>query len=74
MIRKRIKEAIVFPVYYDPYGQKIFDAKNQMVADVRGWGRIQYMSDAESRQDEIGEFIAYAINAHISEGGTDESI
>lgn len=70
-MNRRIKEVIAFPVRYDEYGQKIMDAKNQMVADVRGWGRIQYMNDAEARQDEMGRFIADAINHRLSNSNSE---
>lgn len=56
-------ETISFPVHYDDYGQKIFDSKNNLVAYVRGWGRVQYMSDSEKRQDNIGLFIAESMNS-----------
>lgn len=53
----------------------IFDANGHMVADdcgeqpgvatrVRGWGRIGYMKDAESLQDEVGALIAEILTAH----------
>lgn len=67
-MNRRIKESIHFPVHYDSYGQSIMDKECQKVADVRGWGRIQYLDNPECRQDEIGEFIAKAINSRLSEG------
>ena len=60
--RQLVLKTIDFPVHYDEYGQKIMDKNNHMVADVRGWGRLQYMSNAEERQDAIGRFIADAMN------------
>ncbi len=58
---------------YDPTGQIVWAVdKNdglQMLANVRGWGRIQNMfrdhDKAASFQDEIGQFIADAINEKI---------
>ena len=47
----------------------IYDADSCMVADdsalrVRGWGRIQYMDDAEALQDAAGELIAEALTEY----------
>jgi len=50
------------PVRYDKYGTMIFDADNNHVLDIRGWGRLQYIKDGASIQDAIGYFIAEAIN------------
>lgn len=62
-----IKEA-----YYDPFGTMIFAKEGndiQMLADVRGWGRIQHMfkteQEAENFQDKVGQFIVDAINEKI---------
>lgn len=62
----------------------IFDSKRQMVADqggihemrdlfiaeIRGWGRIQYMDNPKGRaaalQDEVGKILAEALNAFWS--------
>lgn len=50
------------PFRKDPYGHFIWDADHHMVADMggpggafrtRGWGRIQYMKDAEKIHDEL---------------------
>jgi hypothetical protein len=48
---------------------------HQMIAEIRGWGAIQNMfkskdgsinfEDAEKFQDELGEFIAEAINEKL---------
>lgn len=51
----------------------IFDANNEMVADddsnafamqVRGWGRISYLDDAEKLQDTVGALLAEALTKH----------
>ena len=51
----------------------IWDSKNEMVADddavdvmarIRGWGRIQQLPDAAALQDEVGQMIADALNAY----------
>jgi hypothetical protein len=60
-------------VYYDEYGTHIWnkekDGGNQLVADIRGWGRLQNefntQKEAEQFQNEIGEFIVQAIKEKI---------
>lgn len=59
-------------VYYDEYGQYLWSKQNdgsQMIGEVRGWGRIQneFKTEEEAAkfQDEIGKFIAEAINEKI---------
>lgn len=56
-------------VYYDEYGQYLWSKQNdgnQMIGEVRGWGRLQneFKTEEEAAefQDEIGKFIAEAIN------------
>jgi hypothetical protein len=61
-------------VYYDEYGTHIWnkeqDGGNQLVADIRGWGRLQNefstQEEAEQFQNEVGEFIVQAIKEKIS--------
>jgi hypothetical protein len=60
-------------VYYDEYGTHIWnkekDGGNLLVADIRGWGRLQNefntQKEAEQFQNEIGEFIVQAIKEKI---------
>ena len=68
-------------VYYDEWSTHIWnkekDGGSQLVADVRGWGRIQnefkvpnktpqeYTQEAAKFQDEVGKFIAEAIKEKI---------
>ena len=60
-------------VYYDEWGTHIWnkekDGGSQLVADVRGWGRIQNefktQEEAAKFQDEVGEFIVQAIREKI---------
>lgn len=68
-------------VYYDEWGTHIWnkekDGGSQLIADVRGWGRIQnefktsnktpqeYTQEAAKFQDEVGRFIAEAIKEKI---------
>lgn len=57
-----VEETLEFPVRYDARQQTIWDAKGLMVCDIRGWGKIQFMSKSEARQDAIGELIANLLN------------
>lgn len=61
-------------LHYDKFSQTIWnksgdDGDAQMVADIRGWGFIQYrfetVDEAEKFQDEVGEFIVQAIREKI---------
>lgn len=70
------KRAAAMAVYTPPFRYHkgyIWDSKNLMVADnegvegavasrVRGWGRLQYMPNAEALQDEVGAMMADALN------------
>lgn len=42
-----------------------FDADGRMIAQMRGWGWMQYLDNAEDLQDNIGEWIAQKINNQI---------
>lgn len=57
-----MKNLIKYPVHYESWGTMILDADQNMVCDIRGWGRILYMENPEEKQDSMGEFIADAIN------------
>jgi len=60
-------------VYYDEHGTHIWnkekDGGSQLIADVRGWGRIQNEFKTEEQafqfQDEVGKFIADSIKEKI---------
>ena len=59
-------------VYYDEYGQYLWSKQSdgsQMIGEIRGWGRLQneFQTEEEAAkfQDEIGKFIAEAINEKI---------
>ena len=59
-------------VHYDDYGQYLWanhDDGNQLIGEVRGWGALQQEfkteKEAEAFQDEVGKFIADAINEKI---------
>ena len=59
-----ITELIKFPLRYDDFGGGYFwDADDNMIAQVRGWGRLQYEPTAEAKQDFIGRWIADKLNA-----------
>jgi hypothetical protein len=62
-------------VYYDEYGTHIWnkedkDGGSQLVADIRGWGRLlnefETKEEASQFQDEIGRFIVDAIKEKIA--------
>lgn len=67
-IKKWLKD-----VYYDKYGQYLWSKDptggSQMIGEIRGWGVLQNKfsnSDKASIfQDEVGKFIADAINEKI---------
>ena len=74
----KITDFIEGKVTYDNYGQYFWinDANEgqQMLAELRGWGRIQNMfqskgkydlEGAEKFQDELGEWVASAINEKL---------
>jgi len=61
-------------VYYDEWGTHIWNKEDtdggiQLVADIRGWGRIQneFKTEEEAAQfqDEVGKFIVEAIREKI---------
>jgi hypothetical protein len=59
-------------VYYDQWGQYLWakhDDGNQLIGEVRGWGALQneFKTEIEAAvfQDEVGKFIAEAINEKI---------
>ena len=60
-------------VFYDEDGTHIWNGEDsgglQMVASIRGWGRIQNefktKGQAEDFQDEVGKFIVEAIREKI---------
>lgn len=55
-------DTLKFPLKYDEHGQMIFDADNDHVLDIRGWGSIQYMDQPFERQDQIGKMIVEVLN------------
>jgi len=70
-----VKDLINGKVAYDKFGGQYFwivgpKGESQMLAEMRGWGRIQNMfpptkegrEEAAEYQDKLGEWIAEAIN------------
>ena len=55
---EELKPYFKLPFRYDPEGQYIFDAENNMIADIRAWGHLK----DERLQDALGELIAKAVN------------
>jgi hypothetical protein len=62
-------------VYQDTWmGKNIYnketDGSSQIIAEIRGWGAIQYLfktkEEAEQFQDEVGKFIVEAIREKIA--------
>lgn len=49
---------IKLPVSYDPESQNIYDAVDNHILDIRGYGRLK----SEIRMDCIGYFVAECIN------------
>ena len=74
----KITDFIDVKVTYDNYGQYFWinnsNEGQQMLAELRGWGKIQNMfkskgkydlDSAEKFQDELGEWVASAINEKL---------
>lgn len=52
------------PVKFDDYGGYFWDAEGRMIMNMRGWGWIQKLENAEEIQDSIGKYIEHCINCH----------
>lgn len=61
-----VKEWLKSGVHYDQSGAFIWTNNNRHVLDMRGWGELTHFfetpEEAVKFQDEIGEFVAQAIN------------
>ena len=55
------------PWRYEPTGQTVWAGNTYMVADIRGWGHLQYMLNGEKLQDATGVHIATANPATVLE-------
>lgn len=64
MSKEEIQKLIKLPVKADRFGMYIFDADNNMVMEVRGWGRLQYKGEDEGikAQIKIGNAFVEAFN------------
>ncbi len=62
MITQEMLSKFAYPATFDEIGGYIFDANNQMMGEVRAWGKLQYFPNGEQLQDALGQFIADAIN------------
>ncbi len=58
---------IKYPIKFEERGGYFFDGGGNMIAQVRGWGRISYMKNPHFKQDEVGRFIAAAINEKLKQ-------
>lgn len=71
MIEDEVVKKFKQPLRYDKEDQRIFDADNRLVVDVRAWGylssTIQNQQLAMQIQDALGEMIAKAFNHCYSE-------
>lgn len=59
-VNKLIKSPVEFVRGY------IHDAEGNVIMQVRGWGRLQYLKNPEEKQDAIGRFVADAINEKLN--------
>ena len=55
------------PWRYEPIRQTVWAGNTYMVADIRGWGHLQYLPNGKALQDATGVFIATANPAAILE-------
>ncbi len=67
-------DAFKKPFRYEEYGQHILDAENNIVLEVRGWGRLTGKGHgglglppgvAEDTQNRFGERVAELLNENI---------
>ncbi len=61
-LEEKILQIYKLPLSYDNNGQFIIDAQQQKVADVRGWGVLQYQKNGELLQDTLGEMLVKSFN------------
>ncbi len=67
-MKEEVKKLIKFPVKCDDYGLYILDAEYNMIMQVRGWGRLQYLEEEKGieAQKQIGNAFAEAFNEKYS--------
>jgi len=61
-LEEEVTELFTLPLKYDDYGQIIWDSNNQMVADIRAWGMLQYREQGDKIQDCLGQMLVDAFN------------
>lgn len=66
-----IRKHVALPVHCDEFGMYIFDANNEMIMEVRGWGRLQKLGEecGERMQKAIGDAFARAFNETFGKKG-----
>jgi len=62
-LKQKVKDLYKAPFRFDEMGGYVFDDGN-MVLEVRGWGRIQYLEDGQILQDQVGYLIANIMTEH----------
>ncbi len=76
---------VKFPLKFDEYGgEYIFDVDNNMICQIRGFGRLQYVTDEKGNrtgeidcqrachiQDEIGKWIVETLNTAAQTGNSE---
>lgn len=61
-IEKEVLSKFKLPFKLDTMGMYVFDQDNQMVADVRAWGKLQYEHNGEKLYIALGEMIVKSLN------------
>lgn len=56
-------ESISFPIRYIPELRQIVDSRSYLILEIRGWGRLQKLSDSHERQDQIGALVTELLNS-----------
>lgn len=59
---KLVLTHVKLPLKLDVMSRYMFDANNNMIAETRGWGWIQYKQQAETIQDTLGEMFIKSFN------------
>lgn len=54
------------PFMYEPYCQSILNVEGHKVIDIRGWGFIQKLPNAEEVQDQFGKHVTDLLNLGMS--------
>lgn len=65
-IELQVLEHIKTPLQYSADLQLISDSNHKMVAQIRGWGHIQYKTNPEDIQDAMGLMLVKAFNEKYS--------